>query len=293
MSSNNNVNDVMKERFFTRLLNINNNNNICADCGNKGATWASLGFGVFVCLNCSGPHRSLGMHITRVRSTKLDNWVLDDMQIMENLGNDIANNYYMFDKIKNNSNHYMNISQNIRQKYVLKNYSCKHIEEPIKCYLKNKTNFDRNAYLNIFSTQNNTNNVNNNNKIETKNNNDNIDLLNFTDNNIDNKSNTTNNNNISELNLLNFNHTENIPNTNNTNNHGTIDLLNFGVNPGDNKPNINNNTHNQTIDFFNFQHNNNNANNANSNTNGNNYCKYDNLNFNHHYHRYGAYLKKY
>ena len=35
---------------------------------------ASLDFGVFVCMNCSGAHRALGPSITRVKSTKLDPW---------------------------------------------------------------------------------------------------------------------------------------------------------------------------------------------------------------------------
>ena len=35
---------------------------------------ASIDFGVFVCLNCSGAHRALGPTITRVRSAKLDTW---------------------------------------------------------------------------------------------------------------------------------------------------------------------------------------------------------------------------
>jgi hypothetical protein len=35
---------------------------------------ASIDFGVFVCLNCSGAHRALGPSVTRVRSTQLDSW---------------------------------------------------------------------------------------------------------------------------------------------------------------------------------------------------------------------------
>jgi hypothetical protein len=38
---------------------------------------ASLDFGVFVCMNCSGAHRALGPSITRVKSTKLDTWNKD------------------------------------------------------------------------------------------------------------------------------------------------------------------------------------------------------------------------
>jgi Arf-GAP with coiled-coil, ANK repeat and PH domain-containing protein len=38
-------------------------NNKCADCEASRPEWASLGFGVLVCLDCAGYHRSLGMFI--------------------------------------------------------------------------------------------------------------------------------------------------------------------------------------------------------------------------------------
>ena len=43
---------------------------------------ASLDFGVFLCSNCSGAHRSLGPTVTRVRSTKLDKWQADWVDFM-------------------------------------------------------------------------------------------------------------------------------------------------------------------------------------------------------------------
>jgi len=49
-------------------------NNCCVDCGAANPIWASLGFGVLICLSCAGFHRSLGAHITTVRSLNLDSW---------------------------------------------------------------------------------------------------------------------------------------------------------------------------------------------------------------------------
>lgn len=83
-----------KDNLFRRLTKLPQNSS-CADCGVKGAGWTSLDFGVFICINCSGCHRSFGMHITRVRSIKLDDWTVNDSRIMDRLGNKIANAYFM------------------------------------------------------------------------------------------------------------------------------------------------------------------------------------------------------
>lgn len=46
-------------------------NDRCADCGAPDPHWASYELGVFVCLTCSGIHRSL---CSRVKSVTLDFW---------------------------------------------------------------------------------------------------------------------------------------------------------------------------------------------------------------------------
>jgi hypothetical protein len=51
---------------------------------------ASLDFGVFVCMNCSGAHRALGQSVTRTKSTKLDTWNKDWLWHMQ-LNNKIIN----------------------------------------------------------------------------------------------------------------------------------------------------------------------------------------------------------
>ena len=47
-------------------------NDACADCGAPGPDWASINQGVVLCLDCSGVHRRLGTHLTKVRSAVLD-----------------------------------------------------------------------------------------------------------------------------------------------------------------------------------------------------------------------------
>lgn len=41
-------------------------NNVCADCGSPDPDWASLNLGLLVCIECSGVHRNLGVHMSKV-----------------------------------------------------------------------------------------------------------------------------------------------------------------------------------------------------------------------------------
>ncbi|KAJ3927750.1 MAG: ArfGap-domain-containing protein [Lentinula lateritia] len=69
-------------------------NKLCADCKRNDARWASWNIGVFVCIRCSGIHRSMGTHISKVKSVDLDVWTPEQMQSVQKWGNRLANLYW-------------------------------------------------------------------------------------------------------------------------------------------------------------------------------------------------------
>ena len=56
-----------------------------ADCG--GTPWASVTYGIHVCLECAGVHRSFGVHVSFVRSLSLDSLTQREQRAMSVGGN--------------------------------------------------------------------------------------------------------------------------------------------------------------------------------------------------------------
>lgn len=69
-------------------------NNWCADCGSSSKVeWVSINLGIVLCIECSGIHRSLGTHISKIRSLTLDvhSFSNDIVEILLQVGNRVSN----------------------------------------------------------------------------------------------------------------------------------------------------------------------------------------------------------
>ncbi|XP_036375315.1 arf-GAP with GTPase, ANK repeat and PH domain-containing protein 3 isoform X1 [Megalops cyprinoides] len=69
-------------------------NSFCVDCEAANPDWASLNLGALICIECSGIHRNLGTHLSRVRSLDLDDWPVELSMVMTAIGNAMANSVW-------------------------------------------------------------------------------------------------------------------------------------------------------------------------------------------------------
>ncbi|KAK9238187.1 putative GTPase activating protein for Arf-domain-containing protein [Lipomyces kononenkoae] len=98
-------------------------NKFCSDCKkNAYPRWASWNIGVFICIRCSGIHRSMGTHISRVKSIDLDSWTNEQLQSMVRWGNVKANKYWEAKLEKGHQPLDTKMENFIRTKYELKRW---------------------------------------------------------------------------------------------------------------------------------------------------------------------------
>ncbi|XP_071990938.1 arf-GAP with GTPase, ANK repeat and PH domain-containing protein 2 isoform X2 [Engystomops pustulosus] len=86
--------DSQSEAVAIQAIRNAKGNNLCVDCNAPSPTWASLNLGALICIECSGIHRNLGTHLSRVRSLDLDDWPLELTLVLTSIGNETANSIW-------------------------------------------------------------------------------------------------------------------------------------------------------------------------------------------------------
>uniref|UniRef100_A0A6J0SUV6 Arf-GAP with GTPase, ANK repeat and PH domain-containing protein 2 isoform X2 n=1 Tax=Pogona vitticeps TaxID=103695 RepID=A0A6J0SUV6_9SAUR len=86
--------DSQSEAVAIQAIRNAKGNSLCVDCGALNPTWASLNLGALICIECSGIHRNLGTHLSRVRSLDLDDWPLELTLVLTSIGNEMANSVW-------------------------------------------------------------------------------------------------------------------------------------------------------------------------------------------------------
>lgn len=132
--------DVAYRDSVFKRLKLLPENQFCFDCNLKNPSWCSVILGIFICYNCATPHRSMGTHLSFVRSSELDMWTLRQLAFLEFAGNKKARAFFRshgvtstVDYTSQTAERWRNdLSETVSEKYPKKSQNESQKSEPIK-----------------------------------------------------------------------------------------------------------------------------------------------------------------
>ncbi|XP_057406972.1 arf-GAP with GTPase, ANK repeat and PH domain-containing protein 1 isoform X4 [Balaenoptera acutorostrata] len=113
------------------IRNIRGNSH-CVDCETQNPNWASLNLGALICIECSGIHRNLGTHLSRVRSLDLDDWPIELIKVMSSIGNELANSIWE-ESTQGRSKPSLDSTREEKERWIRAKYEQKLFLAPLSC----------------------------------------------------------------------------------------------------------------------------------------------------------------
>lgn len=121
---------ILHQDYFKAVRSVpGSDNHICADCGSlESVEWISLNLLMSICINCSSCHRSLGSHISKVKSLKLDNFTRETEFLLNHVNNRKHNSYL---ETKLDFNKLDNLTYDERLEFIKNKYINKKFASPV------------------------------------------------------------------------------------------------------------------------------------------------------------------
>ncbi|KAI9676215.1 MAG: hypothetical protein M1829_003044 [Trizodia sp. TS-e1964] len=139
------------DKLLQLIREADQSNCWCVDCGSGIKTeWVSINLGIILCIECSGIHRSLGTHISKVRSLTLDttSFTTDIVELLQKVGNRLSNTIWEAN-LGQTPRPTPQASREQRLKFITSKYVEKAFVQPISTTLSHYPNADETLLASI------------------------------------------------------------------------------------------------------------------------------------------------